>query len=188
MGILNIGSFTFDIFDYIILFLMIIGAVVGWKKGFVNGSKSLIMILGGLVGAAYLTKPLIEIVWNLTSWSFLASTAARIIAFVLTFAISMGLIDLVLKLFKLILDTLHLKFIDKIIGLVWGVFVVFALALVFIQLSMLQTVWNPMPMFDSSFFVQHLVPEYLNPTVEQLQAYWPMYWEPTKEQLKEVFN
>ncbi len=151
---MTIGNITLTIVDIISIAIIVIMALRVTFKGFVAEFMSKAGILVGLIAALMFTNvvsPLIDEQLGLGTWSNLVAFIALFIAgFVVMKLLSMALTG--------IMESLHLTFIDNILGFAFGAvegaiivsFLVFALNL--------QTFIDVAPYFTDSWVVEILEP------------------------------
>jgi uncharacterized membrane protein required for colicin V production len=104
------------IVDAIIILIVLGGLVMGYRKGFLGQLSSLISWVVSIV-LCYKCGELAEsiflsIVPNAANWP-LSSITVRTVSLAFAFLIVMLVIRLVMRLFKGVLNTIHLGFIDK---------------------------------------------------------------------------
>lgn len=112
-------SFIMNYIDYIIIILLVISAVHGAVKGLVYEVASLVALIGGVWGAikfSHATETFLVQRLNFTN------PHIDIIAFVITFIIIIVVVHLIGKAVEKALETAALGTVNRILGLVFGVF------------------------------------------------------------------
>ena len=139
------------IVDAIVILFLLLGAVLGFKKGAIRSLVGLVGTIAVVVIAYYLKNPVAELLYNFVpfffffcSWQGLATLNILLyegIAYVLVFVILYGILSLILKLTGIIEKVLTMTIIlgipSKIIGAILGFLeaVVFSFIILFVLLQ-----------------------------------------------------
>ena len=136
------------IVDAIVILFLLLGAVLGFKKGAIRSLVGLVATLAVVVIAYYLKKPVAELLYNFVpffnlsgNWQGLVTLNILLyegIAYVLVFVVLYGILSLILKLTGIIEKVLTMTIIlgipSKIIGAILGFLeaVVFSFIVLFV--------------------------------------------------------
>ena len=139
------------IVDAIVILFLLLGAVLGFKKGAIRSLVGLVGTIAVVVIAYYLKNPVAELLYNFVpffdfsgSWQGLVTLNILLyegIAYVLVFVILYGILSLILKLTGIIEKVLTMTIIlgipSKIIGAILGFLeaVVFSFIILFVLLQ-----------------------------------------------------
>ena len=139
------------IVDAIVILFLLLGAVLGFRKGAIRSLVGLVGTIAVVVIAYYLKNPVAELLYNFVpffdfsgSWQGLATLNILLyegIAYVLVFVILYGILSLILKLTGIIEKVLTMTIIlgipSKIIGAILGFLeaVVFSFIILFVLLQ-----------------------------------------------------
>ena len=120
-----------QIIDYVFIACFLIGLIVGVIKGLISQILALLGVVGVAVGTAYLFKFPQQWLSNVIPNENIASIVAIILTFVVLAVVYCVIAYFVKKPFK---NIKLMKAIDKILGLVLGVFAAYAIVGVFVAL------------------------------------------------------
>lgn len=139
------------IVDAVVILFLLLGAVLGFKKGAIRSLVGLVGTIAVVVIAYYLKNPVADLLYNFVpffdfsgSWQGLVTLNILLyesIAYVLVFVILYGILSLILKLTgiieKILTMTIILGIPSKIIGAVLGFLeaVVFSFIILFVLLQ-----------------------------------------------------
>lgn len=139
------------IVDAIVILFLLLGAVLGFKKGAIRSLVGLVGTIAVVVVAYYLKNPVADLLYNFVPFFDFSGSAQGLvtlnilvyesIAYVLVFAILYGLLSLILRLTgiieKFLTMTIILGIPSKIIGAVLGFLeaVVFSFIILFVLLQ-----------------------------------------------------
>ncbi len=107
-----------NILDIIIGIMLLLFAFAGLRKGLIIEAFYLASIIIGIYGAMYFSDAMLE--W-LSEHINVAPEYLALIAFILTFIVFMILIRMLGRIISRLVETIHLGFIDKIGGFVFGI-------------------------------------------------------------------
>ncbi|MFA5468777.1 MAG: CvpA family protein [Sphaerochaetaceae bacterium] len=150
----SIGSLTFNLVDIIIFVIILINLIAASIRGFaITFSKRLSFFIGLLVAVAF-AAPLATLIANTLDWPLLWST---LLAVVVIFAVAYILVVSFGNLLASALETLHLSFLDHILGAALGVGEALVVVAVIIYLLNLQKFFDLSDYFNSSLLITRVI-------------------------------
>lgn len=165
------------ILDCILLVLMILAFVRGWKKGLLWAICSFIAVFMGIVIALKLSSELSE---YLFVQQILTSKYTMIISFVILFLGSIFLFRMLIKLIEGILDKLLLGWINKLMGaILYSFFVVFIVSTFCWLINQMQLLKPSMKAESKSYkYIEPVSPK----TIDLISIYTPF----CKDMIKKI--
>jgi len=168
--------------DIILVALIIISAISGFKKGIIHQLASLVALVLGIFLAVKFTKVVAPFFQNYITSS---ENASKIIAFILIFIVVMILVHLLGKFLEKILEEVELGIINKLAGLVFGIikmlFIVSAL-MIFLQFSIIKFNWPSQEVREGSYLYKPI--ESVAPALFPYLKEWGNKAEETKTKLE----
>jgi membrane protein required for colicin V production len=141
--------------DFVILVLLVFGLVRGFTDGFVKELASLLALILGIWGAIKFSTFTAA---RLYDFFDMTGRYVGIVAFLITFIIIVIAIHFIGMLVDKIVDTLSLSFLNRLLGLVFGVFkTALILSVIFVVLNVINA-------------KHHFLPK----AVEQSRLYYPI--------------
>jgi membrane protein required for colicin V production len=141
--------------DFVILILLVFGLVRGFTDGFVKELASLLALILGIWGAIKFSA---FTAGKLYDYFDMTGRYVGIIAFLITFILIVIVIHFIGILVDKFVDTLSLGFLNRILGLVFGVFkTALILSVIFVILNAIE-------------IKHHFLPK----AVEQSRLYYPI--------------
>lgn len=117
--------------DIVILILLAIGVIQGFRKGFIIQLASLVAILLGMIGAGMLAEKIAPSIMDTLG---VDSGSGKIIAFVFLFCVIVVSVLLLAKLLEVVVKVLLLGIVNRIVGAVFGLIKWFVIMSVFVAL------------------------------------------------------
>lgn len=158
---ISFGQLSFGIFDIVCVVAILIGAIVGLKRGFTRSAFKIVAYFLCFIVAALFTVSFSKLL------SFIPQPWASLVSFVVLSALAFLLISLIGNILAKIINLFHLGFLDKLIGLVFGIVCALAVCYLIIEFLTMQQFFDCTPLRDNSIIYKDIIAKYA-PSVVQV--------------------
>ncbi len=153
---------TFTVVDWIFSAIILVFAISGVIKGFIDNVFGKIAFVAGILLAYLFYKDIAEKLLKDVKVAY----AANIIAFLLIFVVTFLVIKIVQMIVAKVFEWSILKSLDRTLGFIFGIVEGGAVVSLIIFLLIAQPFFSVQPIFEGSFFV-NLVTSLFNSTKEE---------------------
>lgn len=140
--------------DYVLIAIIVLAALRCWFRGIIGEVLSMAAILGGLLAGIFFYRPVGEWLNTLVSMGGFALVAGFVASFALVFIV----VKIIEKSMRSVLENLNLDILDRLLGLVFGVFEGMVVSAIIIMLLRYQPVFNVEALLTESFIARLLLP------------------------------
>ena len=154
---------NFAIIDWVFTLIILIFAISGVIKGFINNVFGKIALIAGIILGYLFYK---DVAQNLLK-DIKIAYAANIIAFLLIFVVTFLVIKIVQMIVSKVFEWSILKSLDRTLGFIFGMVEGAAVVAMFIFLLSAQPFFSVSTLFDGSFYY-NLVASLFNSTKEEI--------------------
>lgn len=106
-----------NLLDVITGIILILGAIIGYRKGFFHEATGLIALVAGIYLAVLLTQIAGAIAESLTSWNI---HAVKITVFIIVFILVAVIVRLIGAALTKIFKVIYLNFLNRLAGVLFG--------------------------------------------------------------------
>ena len=159
------AAVTFTTFDYVLTIIILIFAIAGLIRGFVDNIFGKLALIAGIIAGFFLYDDAAAKIWNIID----NKTLANIVGFVTAFVIAFLVIKIIQLLISKIFSMRILKSLDRTLGFFFGAVEGFAIVGLLIFILNVQPFVPADKLLEGSFYVKMT-----NQVIDTIQTEMPI--------------